>query len=247
MKIAITGCDRGRIRDWMIEEWGCIPVVCDITQPDDVARELKRVDPDILIHAAAMTDVDECERQPTRAVETNLRGTWNVLRAFRGDLFVFISSDHVFDGKRGPYAETAKQNPVNCYGLTKFAAEMLVNTHDDCKTMIVRTSKLFTIDDITRFLAMLKTVNGRYAVPTMLRRSFMYLPHFALSLADIIARVAEGEVYVPSIVHISGSETVSYYKFWSDVLDRLAPGERRLIKPRRIYFHGNAERPKKGG
>lgn len=247
MKIAVTGRDSGRVRDELINEWGCIPLTCDITDRDAVFAVMEQVQPDVLIHAAAMTDVDACEANGERALFVNLRGTANVLDAFRGHFFVYLSTDHVFDGKRGPYSEAARPNPVNFYGLTKYAAEMLVRTAEHCTTTVVRTSKLFTVDDITNMLSVLMTTDGRYKMPVMIKRSFMFLPHFVESLVDFISLAMSNQAPVPDVLHIAGKDTVSYYRFWRDALGEMAPEYKDYILPRKEYYTGNAPRPKRGG
>jgi dTDP-4-dehydrorhamnose reductase len=79
---------------------------------------------DLVIHAAAMTDVDACEREPERAVQINAVAVEAISRACAaaGAGLIFYSTDYVFDGT-GPKGEEAKPAPLNVYGRTKLAAE----------------------------------------------------------------------------------------------------------------------------
>ena len=84
--------------------------------------------PDVVIHGAAMTHVDQCELNPELATAMNVEGTRNVVESAQkvGAHVVHISTDFIFDGNAGPYSEEAEANPVSHYGHTKLAAEHIV-------------------------------------------------------------------------------------------------------------------------
>jgi dTDP-4-dehydrorhamnose reductase len=93
--------------------------------------------PDLVLHAAAWTDVDGAEERPDLAELVNVRGTRNVV-ALNAPV-VYFSTDYVFDGrKREPYVEADEPNPLSAYGRTKLAGE-----HEVREGWIVRTSWLF--------------------------------------------------------------------------------------------------------
>jgi len=96
----------------------------DVTDPIAVEGVLRSTGPDVVIHAAAWTDVDGCERDPARARAINVEGTRNVA-ASAGDAFmVLVGTDYVFDGTVGrAYVETDPTNPLQIYGQTKLDAE----------------------------------------------------------------------------------------------------------------------------
>ena len=94
----------------------------DITNEDQVKTVLEIEKPDVIIHLAAMTNVDGCERNPEQAHLINIKGTENLLNNFSGK-FIFVSSDYVFDGENGPYSEEDEVNPINIYGTTKLKGE----------------------------------------------------------------------------------------------------------------------------
>ncbi len=117
----------------------------NITQKDDVVKAITAARPDLLIHAAAYTDVDGCEKWPEKALAVNTQGTANVAAACAGLKIplVYISTDFVFDGeKRTPYREVDPTNPIQVYGRSKLAGEFYVR-HLLRKFFIVRTSWLF--------------------------------------------------------------------------------------------------------
>ena len=104
--------------------------VLALTRPDfDVTNEkitalIADLEPDLVIHCAAITDVDDCERDPDYAFRVNADGTKNVASACQrsGAAMVYISTDYVFDGtKEGPYLEGDKPDPINVYGASKLA------------------------------------------------------------------------------------------------------------------------------
>ena len=117
----------------------------DITDPAKVNEIFDKERPDLVIHAAALTDVDGCETDPEKAKRINTLGTRNIAEAC-GDIgspLIFISTDFVFDGsKNSPYTEDEETNPINVYGRTKWEAEESLS--EACRDYaIVRTSWLF--------------------------------------------------------------------------------------------------------
>src|SRR5438128_9402 len=91
---------------------------CDITDPAATGRAIREDRPDLLIHLAAFTKVNECQRSPERAMAINSQGARNVADAVNaiGARLVYISTDYVFDGrKRTPYREQDPVAPVNAY------------------------------------------------------------------------------------------------------------------------------------
>ena len=100
----------------------------DLTDHDSVARELDRLRPDLIIHCAAATDVEWCERNPELAKAINEDTTEFLAEKSVeiGAKFVFTSTDSVFDGKTGHYAETAPPAPLNSYAAGKVRTERTV-------------------------------------------------------------------------------------------------------------------------
>ncbi len=96
----------------------------DLSSPDAVLR-LNEISPEVIIHCAANTSLDECELNPEKAYNQNVLTSINVARSARttGAYLIFISTDSVFDGKKGDYREEDTPNPVNVYSKTKLEAE----------------------------------------------------------------------------------------------------------------------------
>ncbi len=119
--LGMYGCHRPRITGGKL-----FPLdIRDGTAVDRVCREFT---PEIIIHAAAVTSPAECMNNKERAREINVTGTENIARAAREKdaRLIFISTDRVFDGKKGDYNETDIPLPLGHYGKTKLAGEELV-------------------------------------------------------------------------------------------------------------------------
>lgn len=100
----------------------------DVTDRAAVERVFDRARPDVVVHTAAVTDVDGCERERDRAWATNAAGTEHVAHASaaHGAHLVYLSTEYVFDGGNGPYAEGDSTNPLGWYAQTKYAGEQAV-------------------------------------------------------------------------------------------------------------------------
>ncbi len=101
----------------------------DITDLKEVLAVCRKYDPEAIIHLAAETDVDKCERDPEYAYFVNGIGTYNMAVAAKelGIKLVYISTAGVFDGtKESPYNEEDEPNPQNYYGHSKFLGELAV-------------------------------------------------------------------------------------------------------------------------
>ncbi len=102
----------------------------DVRDAAAVQESVKEVRPDLVLHLAAETDLETCEADPDHAYLTNTIGTHNVALACRerGATVVYISTAGVFDGEKtgGPYTEFDEPRPINVYGRTKFAGEIIV-------------------------------------------------------------------------------------------------------------------------
>jgi dTDP-4-dehydrorhamnose reductase len=100
----------------------------DVSDKNRVEEALQKVDPDVVVHAAALTDVDKCEVNKELAWKINVEGTRNVVEAVKATnvFLVYVSTDYVFNGKTGLYKESDKPDAINYYGFTKLKAEEIV-------------------------------------------------------------------------------------------------------------------------
>lgn len=116
-------------------------VEMDVTDSDEVAKHIQAMVPDVVIHAAAFTDVSRAEDHPREAWRVNVEGTRVVALACRdaGVRLVHISTDYVFGGDRGGYKEDDPLGPpINMYALTKIVAEAVARCEPG--VLVIRTS-----------------------------------------------------------------------------------------------------------
>lgn len=100
----------------------------DVTDGPQVNALVLQEKPEVIIHCAAMTQVDKCEEHKIDCWNVNVTATRFLLDAAKEikARFIFLSTDFIFDGLHGPYAEDAQPNPINYYGSSKWGAEKAV-------------------------------------------------------------------------------------------------------------------------
>lgn len=115
----------------------------DLRNSIEVQEVIRTFRPTTIVHAAALSKVLACERDPASAHDQNVSVTKTLLRVSDEieSHFVFISTDQVFDGTRGNYSETDTPAPTHVYGRTKFAAEQLV-TQTNAEYLIARSNNI---------------------------------------------------------------------------------------------------------
>src|SRR5204862_8278668 len=150
----------------------------DVTLPPPVLGEL-----DLVLHAAAWTDVDGAEAEPQEAAAVNVGGTQHA--AELGAPLVYFSSDYVFDGrKRTPYLESDAPSPQSAYGRTKLHGEAAAGDG----AWIVRSSWLFgwTSRNFVRTMLRLGAERDEVAVVHDQRSSPTYVWHVAEAMRSIV-------------------------------------------------------------
>ncbi|MHB9029224.1 MAG: dTDP-4-dehydrorhamnose reductase [Candidatus Latescibacterota bacterium] len=127
-----------------VSEIGYPSYHADITDRNGTVMAVTCAAPDVLVHLAAMTDVDGCERNPGTAFRVNRDGVAHLAEACAacGSAMVYISTDYVFDGRSGPYTETDQPNPVSEYGRSKHGGELAAAEWAE-KLSIIRISVPF--------------------------------------------------------------------------------------------------------
>lgn len=200
----------------------------DITDRAAIRAAIAACRPDVVIHAAAWTDVDGCARDPERAYRVNTLGTQNVALACAevGAAMVYISTNEVFDGAATePYREWDPLHPINPYGQSKAAGEWLVS-HLLTRFYIVRTAWLYApggrnfphrIIQLADEQGALRVVVDEVSNPT-------YAPDLAAALAALIRTDAYG------VYHLTNSGYCSRYEFARAIL-RLTGREHIPVEP----------------
>jgi dTDP-4-dehydrorhamnose reductase len=115
------------------------PVRFDLLDGPGISDMVERLAPEVIIHSAALTDVDRCEREKELAYKMNVEGTEAIASAAKkaGSFLIYISTDYVFDGQRGMYREEDRPNPLSYYGYSKLLGEHC------CGGCIVRTCVIY--------------------------------------------------------------------------------------------------------
>lgn len=188
----------------------------DITKAKEVFEFFNKTKPEIVIHTAAYTDVDGAETNKSLALKINRDGTRNVaIAAKKLDIpIVYFSTDYVFGGgKRKPYTENDKPNPLSVYGTSKYAGEKEVRKITK-KHYIARSAWLYgpggknfimTILRLANELNELKIVNDQKGCPT-----------YTFDLARAVLKLIQSEQY--GTYHIVNSGSCTWFQFAKEIL-----------------------------
>ena len=185
----------------------------DITNAQQVAEVVEKVRPDVIIHTAAMTNVDQCEAEKELCWAMNVKALEYLTEACEKHIVFLchLSTDFVFDGKSGPYSEEDKPSPISFYGWSKYAAEEVVK-RSNCTWSIIRTVLVYGItNDMSRSNIILwvknsleqqksiKVVTDQFRTPTLAE-------DLAMGCWLVVDKKAEG------IFHISGKDFLTPYQ-----------------------------------
>lgn len=223
-EVELMATGRGRNRN---PEGGYAYLSADLHNFDGLRTFLQLSPPDVIIHCAAMTQVDECETQQKLCWDINVKATENLIEIAKtvNAYFLYVSTDFVFDGTDGPYSERDMPRPVSYYGRSKVAAEDLLHK-SQLKYAIVRTVLVYGLaHDPSRSNIVLwvknsleeqktiKVVNDQWRTPTL-----------AEDLAEgcwLVAKAKKEGIY-----HISGEGMMTPYEIAQTVATvfELEPG-----------------------
>ena len=196
MRILVTGClgQLGRALDDALAGHAVtgvdLPEV-DVAEPDAVARVMADVAPELVVNAAAWTDVDGAETDEAAAERGNVTAprVLALATAARDVPLVHVSTDYVFDGQgTRPYVETDAPAPFTAYGRTKLAGEEAVRAANP-KHFVVRTAWLYSNTGRNFALTMLGAASrGTVRVVDDQTGSPTYAPHLAAGIARLVGR-----------------------------------------------------------
>lgn len=244
MRVLITGA-RGmlgaeileRFHTAGIEVYGAVrspsqprEVSLDITQPAQARAVFDALRPDVVIHCAAMTNVDACERQPQEAYRVNAFGAEVIAANCQriGAACVYVSTDYVFDGsKRAPYHEYDAENPISVYGRSKFAGEQAVRTLCP-RHYIVRVAWLYGKHRKSFPQFVLEQAQAGTS-PTVISDQ-IGSPTYTADVADRLLTLIQTDCY--GTYHLTNAQPVSRYEFARALLE-LAGSE---IQPTPLPF-----------
>jgi dTDP-4-dehydrorhamnose reductase len=220
----------------------------DITKKEEVETVFDTEKPDVVIHTAAMTNVDQCETEKDACWDLNVKAVEYLLASSKkhNSFFVHLSTDFIFDGKEGPYDENAEANPLSFYGWSKYAAEKLV-INSDVKWAIARTVLVYGIaHDMSRTNIILwvknsleqgksiNVVNDQWRTPTL-----------AEDLADGCILIAQKEA--EGIFNISGKDLLNPFQMAIMTADYFKLDKSLITEVDGTKFTQPAKRPAKTG
>jgi len=219
-----------------------IPTKLDLTNQNYTKSILNEIQPNVVIHLAAMTSVDLCETEQDLAMTINAKATEILAKesAKQKAFFVYVSTDYVFNGKIGMKKENDSPNPLGFYGKSKLAGETALNSLAS-GWCIARTSTPFGIHSTKKSFPVwvkenleskkeISVLTDQYTSPT-------YVPNLSKMLIEVATRQITG------IIHLAGASKISRYALAEMVADRLNL-DKILLKPANISeMNWKAKRP----
>jgi dTDP-4-dehydrorhamnose reductase len=193
----------------------------DIADAQSVTRALEGIRPEAIVNTAAMHHVENCEREPEKALAVNALGARNLAMVARdlGAVLMHVSTDYVFDGSKGsPYGEEDNPRPLNAYGISKLAGEHFVRA-TTAKHFVVRTSGLYgkspcrakgglnfieLMLKLARERGEVKVVDGEVVSPTS-----------TAELALQIVRLSRSDSF--GLYHATAEGSCSWYEFAREI------------------------------
>ncbi len=186
----------------------------DLAIAGQAAGVIDTIKPDVVVHAAALTQVDPCELDPDLCDRINIEGTREVARASEkiGAHYIYISTDFVFDGLKGPYSEEDTPNPVSTYGWSKLQGEFITLGLRTPRT-VVRTILVYGVAPAMNRSNLVLWVRKSLTegVPIRVVTDQFRMPTLADDLAEGIVKIIQRER--TGIYHLSGPEMTSVYDF----------------------------------
>jgi len=179
---------------------------------EGIHKIFKKIQPDIIIHSAALTDVEKCEVETKLANSLNVKATEVIAKEVENisSYLMYISTDYVFDGKQGLYKEIDLPNPLSNYGLTKLSGEKIIQEKTS-RWSIIRTSTPFGKHPLKKTFPSwvyenLK-INKKINILENQLTSPTYVPNLSKMILEIISRHLEG------FFHLAGSTKISRFEF----------------------------------
>ena len=174
--------------------------------------KINKINPDVIVHCAALTNVDYCEEHPEEAYSHNVLVSCNIAEVAKktGAFLIHISTDCVFDGMKGDYKEEEETNPVNVYGKTKLKAEQeILSIHPS--SCVVRTN-IYGWNKRNKFsLAewMINKLSNNEELPAL--RDIYFSPILVNDLIELLFKLKDKKY--KGIINIVGSESCSKLEF----------------------------------
>ncbi|HFJ9425842.1 dTDP-4-dehydrorhamnose reductase [Bacillus cereus] len=222
MKVLVTGA-KGQLGQDVLcllenqpwEVFGFGREELDITNEEQVREKVLAIKPNIIIHTAAYTQVDQAESDEETAFKVNAEGTKYLAQAAEAveAKFCYVSTDYVFDGTNNePYKTNDETNPQTIYGKSKLAGEQYTSEYCS-KYFVVRTSWVFGLHGNNFVKTMLRLADERSELEVVSDQ--FGSPTYTNDLARFIIELVETNKY--GIYHASNSGICSWYEFAKEI------------------------------
>lgn len=215
----------------------------DITNKKEIEKCFKKIKPNVLINAAAYTDVDDCEINRKQALNVNAKAVKNlaVLCNKINAVLVHFSTDYVFDGKnKNGYKESDKKNPINYYGWSKSLGEDYITSAME-NYFIVRTSWLFGNNGKNFVDAILKKSNEREIKVVDEQRG---CPTYTNDLAIAVRILLQNhQNYGFGIYHITNEGDCTWFDFAKEII-KINKSKSKVVPIKSSELDRKAKRPK---
>lgn len=222
-------------------------IQCDITNRNEVKKIIYDFCPDIIINAAAFTNVDLCESERETAWKVNVKGVEYISEAARviDAHLIHISTDYIFDGKNGPYLENDFPNPLGYYARTKLASENALKI-SNVKYTILRTNVLygavrFGRPDFVRWVVDSLTAQKVIRIVTDQINNPTFIDDLVVAINSVIEFKKEG------IYHIGGKDFLSRFEFTQIIADFFNLDKHLIVPIKTEELNQAARRPLKSG
>jgi dTDP-4-dehydrorhamnose reductase len=215
-----------------------VGVKFDLADSFSIADAVRACRPDLIIHTAALTDVDVCETNQDLAYKMNVLATKALYEAALeiGAFTIYTSTDYVFDGSCGMYKEEDATNPVNYYGYSKLLGEQYCDTV--ARACVIYGAKpasgkinfaLWVVESL-RSGKTIKIVTDQYITPTL-----------NTNLADMVLELAERRLR--GVYHLAGATRISRFDFAVELARTFELDEELIIKSKMSEMKWAAKRP----
>lgn len=216
---------------------------CDLTNAAAVKSLMETVNPDIVVHAAAMTNVDECQKDPVKAWATNVEATKYIVQymPLRGKL-IYISTDMVYSGP-GPHSVDGDTvNPVNVYGMTKYMGELEALKFPN--SLVLRTNMYGVSKGNNRKSSFVDFLLGAFKseAPINIFTDLQFSPIYVETLAERIAEMALTSV--KGTYNLSASDGMPKSRFAMLIASKLGYPIPFVTPSESDNIPGRAPRPK---
>ena len=222
-----------------------IPTKLDICNRTILDKIFRNVKPEVVIHAAALTNVDRCEKDKKPAWKVNVEGTRNIAELSRKNkaFSIYISTDYVFSGDKGMYKETDETDPVNHYGTTKLEGEKAIKAILD-RWCIARPSVIYgstpAAGKVNFALWVLEKLERREPINIITDQHVS--PTLNTNLAEMILEVTERKL--TGVYHLAGATPINRYDF-AQLIAETFKLDKNLIEPAKSeQMTWKAKRPK---